>query len=504
MNGGLSEPIMASNQSNSLREVDEVPSGAEPVAAVGAAAPVVAPRSIKRRLMLADALALAAGIAAAFVVQQIVRPVPGFLLTSQLWLIGLSIPGFMAGAAMSKLHLARANERPADERRNVVRTVLIGVAVMVLIAFAFQVTSLSRLWVLLVAVGAISALLAERAIARRAFTRLRSSGALCRRILIVGTDVNALRLLHMYERNPGLGYRVVGLVGDEEVGVRGGVRVLGPVDELDQILVDADASGVVMSLGSLHPDLVNSLTRRLTDDGFHVALSSSLSDIDVTRLRPQTVDGSTLLYIEPIIRHGWRAHSKRVFDLLTASAILLVSLPLWVVAAVAIRVDSKGPVFFRQERVGRGGKPFTMTKFRTMSVGAHEMRDELADQNKYGDGPLFKLDHDPRVTRVGRWLRKLSIDELPQLISVFRGEMSMVGPRPALPSEVEEWDPELRERLRVLPGLTGMWQVSGRSGTSFAEYRRLDLYYVDNWSLAHDLRICVRTVGVVLTGKGAS
>ncbi|MEZ5296341.1 MAG: sugar transferase [Ilumatobacteraceae bacterium] len=459
---------------------------------------------IKRRLVFADAAALVTGCVVALAIQQTVRPVASYLAWNQLVLLAASLPGFAFGAAMSKLHLSRANERPADERRNVIRTVLYGVAVMVLLAFGFQVKSLSRLWVLLVAVCTIAALLLERSIARRAFNRLRSSGALSRRILIIGTDVNALRMLHMYERNPALGYKVVGLVGDEEVGVRGGVRVLGPVDELDELLLDADASGVVISLNSIHPDAVNSLTRRLTDNGFHVALSSSLSDIDVTRLRPQSVDGSTLMYIEPVIRNGWRAQSKRLFDVVAALSILVVTLPFWLVSAIAIRLDSSGPVFFRQERVGRGGKSFTMTKFRTMSVDAHERRHELAAQNKYGDGPLFKLDHDPRITRVGRFLRKTSIDELPQLINVLRGEMSMVGPRPALPSEVEEWDVELRDRLRVLPGLTGMWQVFGRSGTSFAEYRRLDLYYVDNWSLAHDLRICLRTIGVVLTGKGAS
>jgi len=160
-------------------------------------------------------------------------------------------------------------------------------------------------------------------------------------------------------------------------------------------------------------------------------------------------------------------------------------------------------VFFKQVRVGRHGETFRMIKLRTMVVDAEDRKADLAHLNE-ADGALFKIREDPRITKVGRTLRKLSIDELPQLFNVLQGTMSMVGPRPALPDEVAAWEDEVVERLRVLPGLTGMWQVWGRSDTSFETYKRLDLYYVDNWSLAHDLRICAKTVGVVLTGRGAA
>jgi lipopolysaccharide/colanic/teichoic acid biosynthesis glycosyltransferase len=169
---------------------------------------------------------------------------------------------------------------------------------------------------------------------------------------------------------------------------------------------------------------------------------------------------------------------------------------------VAVKLDSPGPVFFRQVRVGKDGRPFEILKFRSMCVGAEAKQAELADLNERS-GPLFKVTCDPRVTRVGRFLRKSSIDELPQLWNVIRGEMSVVGPRPALPAESEQWSPELRERLRVLPGITGMWQVSGRAEADFELYRRLDLYYVDNWSLTHDIRILLKTIVVVFAGRGA-
>jgi exopolysaccharide biosynthesis polyprenyl glycosylphosphotransferase len=460
-------------------------------------------RAIKRHLMLADTSALLIGFALAFTLQALVRPLPAHGVSSHLVLMVVSLPGFAFGAATARLHIARANERPSQEAVNVTRAVAVGVALMVLVAFGLQFKELSRLWIVLVALCVASALVCERWIARRVFTRLRTTGRLTRRIVIVGTDAHAIGLLHTYQRNPGLGYHVVGFVGPDDIGERGGVSVLGGFEDLGHVLIEQGAVGVVVSLSSVGQDDVNALTRQLTDHGYHVALSSSLSDIDVSRLRPQQVDGRTMIYVEPVIRNGWRAVAKRAFDVLTASTVLVLTSPLLAVAMTVIKLDSPGPVFFRQVRVGRDGRSFTLLKLRTMVVDAEVRQGELHALNE-ADGPLFKMSHDPRVTRVGRVLRKLSIDELPQLICVLKGTMSMVGPRPALPSEVEHWDGPLRDRLRVLPGLTGLWQVSGRSDASFQQYRRLDLYYVDNWSLAHDLRICLRTFGVVLTGRGAA
>ena len=260
---------------------------------------------------------------------------------------------------------------------------------------------------------------------------------------------------------------------------------------------------MVVSLGSISGDDVNHLTRVLTDSGYHVAVSSSLRDIDISRLRTQHIDGRTLLYVERTIRNGWRSGAKRVFDFAFALTLMVLTAPIQLVAMIAIKVTSPGPVFFRQVRVGKDGKQFEMVKYRTMSVDAEQQKAALAHLNE-SDGALFKISDDPRVTKIGRVLRKYSIDELPQLHCVLKGTMSVVGPRPALPDEVEQWDPELRQRLKVLPGLTGLWQVSGRSDASFEQYSRLDLAYVDNWSLVHDLRICLKTVWIVLSGHGAS
>ena len=461
------------------------------------------PSHLKRRLMFADAVASVVAILASFQIQMLVKPVPQYLAYKQLALVAFALPIFAVAAGLNRMYLARANQQVGEEAWNIVKSVGAAIAAILTLSFVLQYDELSRLWVFLFGSCMVSVLMIERWIARKIFTKLRASGQISRRIVIVGTDPHAVGLMHTYARRPELGYKVVGFVGDDDLGERAGVKVLGPVADIDRVLHAQHAVGVVVSLASVNQNEVNALTRRLTENGFHVALSSTLRDIDIARLRPQDLDGRTMIYVEPVIRGGWRALAKRVFDVALASLILVLSSPLLLAAVIAIRLESKGPVLFRQVRVGRHGETFRLGKLRTMVVDAEDRKADLAHLNE-ADGALFKIREDPRVTRVGRVLRKLSIDELPQLFNVLQGTMSMVGPRPALPDEVAEWDDEVVERLRVLPGLTGMWQVWGRSDTSFETYKRLDLYYVDNWSLAHDLRICARTVGVVLTGRGAA
>ncbi|MEM1332019.1 MAG: sugar transferase [Actinomycetota bacterium] len=458
---------------------------------------------MRRRVILADTLALSIGALVALLIQHALRPMSDGATADQSLLLLASIPAFVIGAGWSELHRSRANEQVMDETRNVVKTVLIGITGMLLIAVATRYKDVSRAWVILTAVSMIGCALVERRIVRSVFGRLRSEGRHLRRILIVGTDEHARALFERYSTDSSLGYHPLGLIDTDDTADRSDPLVIGDRRDLEHALRRTRSCGVVISLRSIDVGEVNSLTRRLTDDGYHVALTSGLRDIDVNRLRPQWQDGHTLIYVEPVIREGWRASAKRALDLTLASTVLLATMPIMIASIVAIKVTSPGPAFFRQTRVGRHGERFELVKLRSMVVDAEARKADLAEQNE-ADGPLFKMQHDPRITRVGRFIRSTSIDELPQLFNVLRGEMSMVGPRPALPDEVEQWDPAVRERLRVLPGLTGMWQVSGRSDSSFEQYKRLDLYYVDNWSLKHDLRICLRTVGVVLTGRGAS
>ena len=500
------EPSTAPSDASADADVD-AECGSEPIYGPGGierrSRKRVRPTAVKRAMIAADFAALVVGAAIAFAAQALLRPAPSFVVLDHVLLVAASLPAFAAGAAINHLYLARANERRIVEAGNVIKTVFTGVAFLVLLSFGIQYDSLSRFYVGALFVCATAAILFERRYVRARLRTLREEGRMLRRIVIVGTDPHAIGLLHAYQRNPSLGYQVVGFVGDDDIGERNGVEVIGKIDELEQVLQANRVGGVVVSLASVATNEVNQLTRRLTDGGYHVALSSALRDIDVTRLRPQSLDGRTMIYVEPTIRHGWRAVAKRAYDIALAGTVFVLTLPIQALAAILITTTSKGPVFFKQVRVGKDGELFEVIKFRTMIVNAEEKLAELREQNEM-DGPLFKMKHDPRITKVGRYLRKFSIDELPQLYNVLLGSMSMVGPRPALPSEVEEWDEETLDRLRVMPGLTGMWQVSGRSDSTFEVYKRMDLYYVDNWSLVHDVKICARTVGVVLKGSGAS
>lgn len=461
------------------------------------------PRSqqLKFRLMLADAVAIALGFALAFLIQAIVRPIPSEIMVQHAALAAASIPFFIAGAMASRLYRSRANERQRQEARNILTTVAWGIVGILTISFAIQFDVLSRLWVFLVAIFVAMMLMLERRIARNLFYRMRADGRLTRRIIIVGTDEHAMGLMRDY-RDPTLGYTVVGFAGMDERATTEGPPLLGHVDDLPRLLDEHDAVGVIVSLSAVPTAAVNRMARQLPDMGYHMMVSTMLRDVDVQRLRPLQYDGRTLIYVERVVRDGWRAVAKRTFDVVMASILLILAAPILALAALWVKLDSRGPVLFKQTRVGLDGRQFEILKLRTMCVDAEAQLTELRAHNE-ADGPLFKMARDPRVTRPGRVLRKLSIDELPQLFCVLRGTMSMVGPRPALPNEATEWDVETAERLRVLPGLTGMWQVSGRSDSSFERYKRLDLYYVDNWSLLHDLMICTKTVSVVLRARGA-
>ncbi|HEX6872569.1 MAG TPA: sugar transferase, partial [Micromonosporaceae bacterium] len=236
--------------------------------------------------------------------------------------------------------------------------------------------------------------------------------------------------------------------------------------------------------------------------GIDLVLAPALTDVAGPRIHTRPVAGLPLIHVESPEFSGVRKAVKGLVDRSLALLALILLSPVFLVVAIAIRLDSRGPVFFRQTRVGLGGQEFGVFKFRSMVVDADNMLDELSQYNET-DGLMFKMRRDPRVTRVGAFLRKWSLDELPQLLNVVSGEMSLIGPRPPLPSEVAWYDQDVARRLLVKPGMTGLWQVSGRSDLSWEDGIRLDLYYVENWSLATDLTILWKTVGAVVRRRGA-
>lgn len=354
------------------------------------------------------------------------------------------------------------------------------------------------------AIGAVSsfiALVISRGLYRHWLRLCRQDGRFLRPVVIIGSNDEAHDIYRLLTDHPELGFRLAGVVGDVTEMTVHDIRAphLGSIEDARAAIAASDANGVIIAASGLPSPRLNALTRHLLQDGVHVHLSSGLRGIGQRRLRPQPLAHEPLFYLEPRSLSPWQLVAKRVIDVLVSVVGgLLFALPLVAVAAIAIKLQDGGKVFYRQERVGKNGRPFSILKLRTMVPNADRMYGDLAQTMAGRDGPLIKLANDPRRTTVGRFLERLSIDELPQLLNVVRGEMSLVGPRPAQASEVAGFDEELLTRLSVPPGVTGLWQVEARDNPSFAAYRRYDLYYLENWSLGLDLAILLGTVQQVL------
>lgn len=395
-----------------------------------------------------------------------------------------------------RLYHARLATDRREERSRIARAAVLSLLAVGLLA-AVSNTAIDLRAGLAMLAASVGAVAGEREVLRRWFASRRRVGHGLWASILVASEVDGARIRSSIEADKTAPYVVV-----DQIDPSSAVDADGLLSTVLALAEERAAQGVLIAEGSLDGESANVLVRGLLDNDLHVDLTSTLSDISIERLAARSFGPSIATRIAPRPRGGWRGRSKRAFDLAIAVSSLVVLAPLFAVVAVVIKATSDGPVFFEQERVGRWGESFGLLKFRSMVVGAEALRHELDGHNE-GAGPLFKVRCDPRVTRVGRFLRKTSIDELPQLINVLRNEMSLIGPRPALLSEMAEWEAALHGRLMVKPGITGMWQVSGRSELSFDEYMRLDLYYVHNWSLLVDLAILARTVPAVLRSDGA-
>jgi exopolysaccharide biosynthesis polyprenyl glycosylphosphotransferase len=327
----------------------------------------------------------------------------------------------------------------------------------------------------------------------------RAAGDYHRGLVMVGANEDAAAVCTMLESEPELGYEVRGIIGDlgsQPDGAR--LPHATDIEQLPEMAEQTDASGVLLVANALSAAEVHRVIELATTNRLHVQVWPGFRGLGASRVRCLPVSGETFLYVEPGRRSKRGVAGKRAIDLVGAGVGLLVSMPVLLVAWAAIRLQGGGPVLYRQVRIGLDQRPFVLYKLRTMAVGAGDLVD-LAPMNERTDGPLFKAASDPRVTRVGSVLRALSIDEIPQLFNVLTGTMSLVGPRPALPHEVAEFDPELQRRHTVKPGITGLWQLEARDNPSFHAYRRLDLFYVDNWSNRLDAFILLATLPMVIT-----
>jgi exopolysaccharide biosynthesis polyprenyl glycosylphosphotransferase len=419
----------------------------------------------------------------------------------ELWL-QLGTAAVTTPAVYLTMRLYRAHQvSTAEELRRILVAVSLIVPATALVS-CWAPAAMSRAWMLLSwALGLVLALSVRRLWHWR-IRWARRRGRLTFRTLIVGANLEAEHLAATVQARE-LGFLPVGFV----TGGRDELRlddpwVLGPVGRLRELIGQTGADCLFVVSSAVTPTDVAQVMKARRQEQVEVRFTATLPAVLSSRLAPQAVGGVMALAVNAPQLTRVQAAAKRACDVVLAALGLLALLPLFAAVALAVKATSRGPVLFHQRRVGLGGRPFTLLKFRTMVDGADLLLGGLLDRNE-ADGPLFKLRRDPRVTRVGAVLRRWSVDELPQLWNVLKGEMSLVGPRPPLPGEVERYEEWQRDRLEVRPGITGLWQVSGRSELSFDDYVRLDLFYVENWSVAYDLYILSKTVPLLVSARGA-
>ncbi|MGW7685843.1 sugar transferase [Kribbella sp. NPDC054772] len=422
--------------------------------------------------------------------------------SSYLVVSSLLPPAWVAVVALSKGYDSRYFGTGPDEFRSLLRS---GVGLTAAVAMTSYVTKteIARGFVVLaIPVLVLSALLLRYAL-RKDLHRHRVRGRCMHRVLVVGRSGPAATLCEHLESRPTDGFRVVATC-------RPRADSDGPLqpEELDEsdILAAADRHAVEVVAIATDPELAGHLLRRLSwaleQRGIELIVSPGIIEVAGPRISVRPVAGLSLLHLERPSVSGGPHLMKAVFDRIVALGFVALLAPLLIGLALAVKVSSPGPVLFRQQRVGRGGVEFTMLKIRSMYTDAEQRLSDLYALSD-GNGVIFKMRNDPRMTPLGRWIRRFSLDELPQLFNVLRGDMSLVGPRPPLAEEVALYAADDSRRMLVKPGMTGLWQVSGRSDLSWDESVRLDLRYVDNWSMTLDLLILWKTVRAVIYGAGA-
>ena len=452
-----------------------------------------------RRLVVMDLLAAGVGASVAL----LARFGAGSANSYRIATIALPCIWVLASAS-TRSYEPRFLGTGSEEYRRVFDAGLRLLALTALISFAFRL-EIARLYVLIALPTTVTLTLLLRYATRQALHRRRRRGECLHRVIVVGRERACAELVRQLRREPHAGFSVVGTCIDSPRGPEvEGVPVLGTSRDVVEALKRVDGDTVAVGAWSEFSQAdLRRLSWELEGTGVSLVVAPSLTDIAGPRIHIRPVAGLPLLHVEEPEFRGGRRVLKWTFDRGAALLALLLLGPLLLGLAVAIRFTSRGPALFKQTRVGARGQTFTMYKLRSMYVDAEARVADLQLLNERAEGLLFKIKDDPRITTVGRWLRRYSLDELPQLINVARGDMSLVGPRPPLPSEVELYGLDTHRRLLVRPGLTGLWQVSGRSDLTWDESVQLDLHYVENWSLAWDFLILWKTAGAVLAKRGA-
>ncbi len=457
-------------------------------------------RTVVNRLVTADAICALVAVAAGFEARVGLADVRMYLANSVLLALG-----WLASLAVQGSYEIRRIATGTREYQGVVRA---GAALAGSVAIVCYLANslVGRTFVAIVIPIGIGLMVATRFFLRLSVYRHRRRGLWSSAILAVGTSESVQHLADIARRTPEAGLIVVGACVEDAVKgeeIAPGVPVVGGVSSAAEMAEALDVDVVAVAGSGLGPRRIRELGWALEGTRRNMVMAPGLTEVAGPRVHVSPVDGLPLMWVDQPQFTGTRRIVKRVVDVLASGGALIVAAPLLALIALAVRLTSRGPVIYRSTRLGQGSKEITVLKFRTMVRNADKIRSDLLTLNECEGGPLFKMRRDPRVTRVGRLLRQFSLDELPQLVNVLIGSMSLVGPRPPLPEEVERYQGDVRRRLLVKPGLTGLWQVSGRSDLPWDESVRLDLYYVENWSLGFDFAIIARTVSAVLRRRGA-
>jgi exopolysaccharide biosynthesis polyprenyl glycosylphosphotransferase len=474
-------------------------------------APAVPEFRVRRRLLtcriLGDIGALLLGLMMAQSIQETVvalggpiqpeRPIALFsALAILMWLVLFGNAG---------LYDSRRLVNASEEFKLVVQAVASGTVAAALASFALEVPT-SRSWVLAAWAGCTMAVLTTRFAYRAILGSMRRSGVLVSRMLIIGAGREGRDLCRSIIRTRRLGFVVVGFLDDSlpPGPVAAGLpKLLGSTTDVREVIHSHNIHAVLVAGSSVAMETAERVYRDLQDVPVDFHLSPGILGVAASRVAVQRFDGAPILGLRRVELTRWQQMAKRGFDLIIAGTLLLVMAPILLACTVAVRASGPGPILFRQRRIGQEGKVFYIHKFRSMHVDAERDQAALRGSSNEADGPLFKLHRDPRVTPVGRILRAWSLDELPQLLDVLSGHMSLVGPRPFVTNEVDLTHSWALTRLRVKPGVTGLWQVSGRHRLPFDDLIRYDVFYVENWSLSLDLFVLLRTIPAVLTRSGA-
>ena len=389
-----------------------------------------------------------------------------------------------------------------DEATTVIGAVGFGMIITLAMVFLFRGYTYSR-WLFFFATIGTVVLLESARMARdflKAMARRRGIGV--ERVLVVGGGDLGHMLMHIITTEPSHGYQLAGFVNENGAVAQGRFTPLGSLNDLDRVVEEQQVDEILVALPPAFRRLVPEIVERFERKGVTCKVVPDLFEMSLTRVDINDLRGIPLLGVKRTELAWADRVVKRIIDLAAGGLVVAVFSPVWLLIALLIKLDSPGPILFKQVRLGRNGKRFDAYKFRSMRHTAEEEVGRLKQFNE-ASGPIFKMKNDPRVTKVGRWLRRTSLDEVPQLLNVLRGGMSIVGPRPPIPAEVDRYEAWHHRRFEVQPGLTGLWQVSGRSELPFDEMVLLDIYYIENWNLALDLKILLRTIPAVVTARGA-